>query len=103
MIALAKPMLGIEEKILESEVLSSGKLAHGEYVEMFERDFALFQGSKHCVATAIPDQSLYQQGEILGSFTNARIAAERVVSIPIHPGLTEQEVDYIVSSLQKYE
>lgn len=52
---------------------------------------------------AIPDQPLYQQGEILGSFTNARIAAERVVSIPVHPGLTEQEVDYIVSSLQKYE
>lgn len=38
-----------------NEVLFSGKLAHGEYVEMFER------------------------------------------------GLTEQEVDYIVSSLQKYE
>lgn len=53
--------------------------------------------------TAIPDQPLYQQGEILGSFTNARIAAERVVSIPVHQGLTEQEVDYIVSSLQKYE
>lgn len=53
--------------------------------------------------TAIPDQPLYQQGEILGSFTNARIASERVVSIPVHPGLTEQEVDYIVSSLQKYE
>jgi perosamine synthetase len=53
--------------------------------------------------TAIPDQPLYQQGEILGSFTNARIAAERVISIPVHPGLTEQEVDYIVSSLQKYE
>lgn len=52
--------------------------------------------------TAIPDQSLYQQGEILGSFTNARMAADRVVSIPVHPGLTEQEVDYIVSSLQKY-
>lgn len=53
--------------------------------------------------TAIPDQPLYQQREILGSFTNARIASERVVSIPVHPGLTEQEVDYIVSSLQKYE
>lgn len=26
-----------------------------------------------------------------------------VVSIPVHPELTEQEVDYIVSSLQKYE
>jgi dTDP-4-amino-4,6-dideoxygalactose transaminase len=53
--------------------------------------------------TAIPEQTLYQQREILGSFTNARIASERVVSIPVHPGLTEQEVDYIVSSLQKYE
>jgi perosamine synthetase len=52
--------------------------------------------------TAIHDQPLYQQGEILGFFTNARLAAERVVSIPVHPGLTEQEVDYIVSSLQRY-
>ncbi len=52
--------------------------------------------------TAIPDQPLYRQGEILGSFTNARQASERVVSIPIHPGLTEKEVDYIVSSIQKY-
>ena len=26
-----------------------------------------------------------------------------VVLIPVHPELTEQEVDYIVSSLQKYE
>ncbi|MEW9095296.1 MAG: aminotransferase class I/II-fold pyridoxal phosphate-dependent enzyme [Clostridiaceae bacterium] len=198
MIALAKPMLGIEEKTLVNEVLSSGRLAQGEYVEMFERDFALFQGSKHCIATSsgtsalhvallslgikpgdkvittpfsfigtsnailyaqavpvfcdinlkdynispqelldtikkhpdakaiiivhlygyparmaelmvianqynlavIPDQPLYQQGETLGSFTNARIASERVVSIPVHPGLTEQEVDYIVSTIQ---
>lgn len=53
--------------------------------------------------TAIPDQPLYQQEETLGSFTNARIAAKRVVSIPVHPGLTEQEVDYIVSTLQQYE
>ena len=26
-----------------------------------------------------------------------------VNEIPVHPGLKEQEVDYIVSSLQKYE
>ncbi len=26
-----------------------------------------------------------------------------VVSIPVHPGLTKQEVDHIVSNLQKYE
>ncbi|MFZ5967267.1 MAG: DegT/DnrJ/EryC1/StrS family aminotransferase [Bacillota bacterium] len=51
---------------------------------------------------AIPDQPLYLRRENLGSFTNARKAAERVVSIPVHPALTEQEVDYIVNSLQKY-
>ncbi|MBB6215361.1 dTDP-4-amino-4,6-dideoxygalactose transaminase [Anaerosolibacter carboniphilus] len=50
----------------------------------------------------IPDQPLYLQRENLGSFTNARKAAERVVSIPVHPALTEQEVDYIISNLQKY-
>lgn len=51
---------------------------------------------------AIPDQPLYRQREVLGLFQNARKAAERVVSIPVHPGLTEQEVDYIVDTLQKY-
>ncbi|MFT9494360.1 DegT/DnrJ/EryC1/StrS family aminotransferase [Anaerosolibacter sp.] len=51
---------------------------------------------------AIPDQPLYQQRDNLGSFTNARKAAERVVSMPVHPGLTEQEVDYIVTTLQNY-
>lgn len=51
---------------------------------------------------AIPDQPLYQQTEIFGSFSNAQKAAERVISIPVYPGLTEQEVDYIVASLQNY-
>lgn len=51
---------------------------------------------------AIPDQPLYAQGKILGSCSNARKAAEEVISIPVYPGLTEQEVDYIVSSLQDY-
>lgn len=51
---------------------------------------------------AIPDQPLYRHRKIFGSFPNAREAAERVVSIPVHPGLTEQEVDYIVGTLQRY-
>ena len=69
MITLAKPLFGIEEKILTIEVLSCGKLA---------------------------------QGELLGLFKNDTIAAEMVASIPIRPGLTKQEVDSNVSSLQKY-
>ena len=50
----------------------------------------------------IPDQPLYQQREIYGSFSHAQKVAERVVSIPVHPGLAKQEVDYIVISLQNY-
>lgn len=53
---------------------------------------------------AIPDQNLYRQRfiELPGSFRNARKAAEKVLSIPVHPGLLEEEVDYIVRALQKY-
>lgn len=51
----------------------------------------------------IPDQPLYQQQhKILGNFPNARIAADKVVSIPVYPGLRKEEVDYIVESLQTY-
>lgn len=59
MISLVKPMLDTEEKILVNEVLSSGRLAQGEYVERFERDFALFLGSKHCVATSSGTSALH--------------------------------------------
>ena len=52
---------------------------------------------------AIPDQPLYQQRGLAASCPNARKAAAQVVSIPVHPGLTEQEVAYIIDSLQQYK
>lgn len=40
MISVAQPLLGREEKEAVLQVLASGQLAAGEYVEMFERRFA---------------------------------------------------------------
>ena len=51
MIPISKPLLGKEEENLVLEVLRSGKLAQGEKVEEFEKEFAKYIGVKHAVAT----------------------------------------------------
>src|SRR5216683_557087 len=40
MIAIARPLIGQEEKEAVLQVLSSGRLAQGEYIEAFEQHFA---------------------------------------------------------------
>ncbi|WP_027626412.1 DegT/DnrJ/EryC1/StrS family aminotransferase [Clostridium lundense] len=95
MIALAKPMLGIEEKILVSEVLSSGKLAHGEYVEMFERDFALFQGSKHCVATSSRTSALHVALLSLGIKPEDKELADKARSLINHGQIAKYQHDVL--------
>jgi len=49
-INIAKPMLGPEEKNAVLDVMSSGKLAQGEKVDLFEKAFAAYIGTKHAVA-----------------------------------------------------
>lgn len=51
MMPISKPLLGKEEENSVLEVLRSGKLAQGEKVEEFERDFADYIGVKHAIAT----------------------------------------------------
>ena len=50
MIPVTKVMFGPEEENLVLEVLRSGRLAQGEYVERFERMFAELHGVPHAVA-----------------------------------------------------
>lgn len=59
MIPLAKPMLSMEEQKRVNEVLFSGRLAQGEYVAEFERNFALYQGSNYGVATSSGTSALH--------------------------------------------
>ena len=50
MIPVTKVVFGPEEENLVLEVLRSGQLAQGEYVERFERTFAELHGVPHAVA-----------------------------------------------------
>ena len=49
-IGIAKPFIGDEEKQAVLEVLDSGQLVQGKWVEQFENAFAELQGTKHAVA-----------------------------------------------------
>jgi perosamine synthetase len=49
-IAIAKPLIGAEEKTAVMEVLDSGQLAQGPRTEAFERSFADYVGAKHAIA-----------------------------------------------------
>jgi dTDP-4-amino-4,6-dideoxygalactose transaminase len=51
-IPIAQPVIGDEEIRAVEEVLRSGQLAQGPRVEEFERRFAEYVGTEHCVATS---------------------------------------------------
>ncbi len=66
MISIAKPDIGEEEKKAVLEVMDSGMLAHGAWVEQFERDFAGYIGTKEAVATTSGTQALVLALEAIG-------------------------------------
>ena len=51
MINIARPLIGEEEKQAVLDVLDSGMIACGGIVSEFEKEFAGFLGTEHCVAT----------------------------------------------------
>ncbi len=51
MINIAKPLMGAEEKQAVLEVLDSGMIACGSIVSEFEKEFAAYLGTEHCIAT----------------------------------------------------
>ena len=59
MIRLVKPSIGQEEKKLINEVLDSGMLASGKYVQDFERKFASLCGAKHGIAVSSGTTALH--------------------------------------------
>lgn len=52
MIGIAKPFIGDEEKAAVQEVLDSGQLVQGAWVERLENDFKAKIGVRHAVATS---------------------------------------------------
>lgn len=59
MIAIAKPLMGAEEKQAVLAVLDSGMLAQGDRVAEFEEAFAAFCGVKHAIATSSGTTALH--------------------------------------------
>jgi perosamine synthetase len=59
MIAITRPLIGQEEKEAVLQVLSSGRLAQGEYVEAFERHFAMLCEVQEAVAVSSGTAALY--------------------------------------------
>jgi perosamine synthetase len=59
MIALTRPLIGQEEKEAVLQVLSSGRLAQGEYVEAFERYFARQCEVQEAIAVSSGTAALY--------------------------------------------
>ncbi len=65
-IPIARPFIGPEEIDAVSEVIKSGMLASGRYVERFERDFAEYCGTKYAVAMNSGTASLFSTMHALG-------------------------------------
>lgn len=59
MIPLSKPSFSKKEFSAVSDVLKSGMLAQGEWVEKFEKEFAEYIGTKYAVATSSGTTALY--------------------------------------------
>ena len=66
MIPITTVRFGAEEEALVLEVLRSGQLAQGAYVERFEREFAELHGVKHAVAVNNGTTALVVAMEALG-------------------------------------
>lgn len=65
-----------------SEVLSSGYLVGGEYVERFENDFARFLGVRHCIATSngLDSLRLILQGMEIGNGDQVIVPAQTFIA-----------------------
>jgi len=52
-IPIAKPDIGTAEIQAVSEVMRSGNITSGEHVINFEKQFAMYCGTQHAIATSI--------------------------------------------------
>lgn len=77
MIAHAKPLLGKEEEARVIEVLRSGMLASGSYVQQFEEEFKNYHSIEHAVATSSGTTALHVILEAMGIG-----AGDKVITTP---------------------
>lgn len=63
---LARPDIREEDVVLMNEVLYSGMLVQGTYVEKLEKDFARYHSAKHAIAVSNGTASLHLALKVLG-------------------------------------
>ncbi len=78
-------------------------------IESFERrnDLIEFLGTKDIPTTvfypkALSNQSVFTSNKFLRTTIKAQALCDRVLSIPIHPYLTNEEVNYIIDSINEF-
>ena len=65
-VRISKPQLGYREKLRVQKVLSSGNLAQGSQVDLFEREFSRFVPERRCVAVNSGTSGLHLALKALG-------------------------------------
>jgi len=73
MIPIARPIISDLEKQLVMEVLDSGVIASGKYVEQFEEKFAEYLGANYAVATSSGTTALHAAIEALNLPSDSEI------------------------------
>ncbi|MDR5683967.1 MAG: DegT/DnrJ/EryC1/StrS family aminotransferase [Armatimonadota bacterium] len=66
MIPIARPAISEDDKAAVLQVLESGQLAHGEWVERFEEAFAAYVGVRYAIATSSGSTALEALLEAVG-------------------------------------
>jgi dTDP-4-amino-4,6-dideoxygalactose transaminase len=47
------------------------------------------------------NQPIYKLLDIDGNCPNAELAADNVISLPVHPSLTEEDLDLVIEAVKK--
>ncbi|MFH1587733.1 MAG: DegT/DnrJ/EryC1/StrS family aminotransferase [Candidatus Diapherotrites archaeon] len=110
MIPIAKPIIGEKEKKLVMEVIESGMLVQGKYVQEFEEKFAEYLGVKNCVAVTNGTQALIcalklmdLKGEVLVPSFSFIASANAVIEAGLKPVFVEVDKETFCINLYDAE
>lgn len=89
-------------------ILNSQNFILGEEVRRFEEEIANHCGVKHAIGVASGTDALLfylcfkYLGYIQGDFPVAEQMSRQVLSIPVFPELSDNQLDYIIQHIEEY-